>query len=370
MSGRLHTSFDLGGLLLPNRFVMSPMTRSRATGNEPNAMMTTYYAQRASAGLIVAEGTQTSPTAKGFPGVPGIYADSHIAGWHEVTQAVHAAGGRIFLQLWHCGRVSHPRHQPGGALPVAPSAVRANAFSVLDDGTRIELETPRALETSELSALIEEFVTAARNALRAGFDGVEIHAANGYLLHQFLAENVNQRTDGYGTTIDGRIRFVVELAGAVAAAVGANRTGIRLSPVARYNDIADNDPNATYAALLSELSRLRLAYANVTEGEGQQSRDPRGFDFAAARRQFSGAWAVNNSYDRDLAEAALASGYADLIAFGRPFLANPDLVTRYRIGASLNDVDYQTAYRGGEAGYIDYPSLNFDLSSSAGRSRS
>jgi N-ethylmaleimide reductase len=357
VSGKLHTPYDLAGLALPNRLVMSPMTRSRAMGNEPNAMMTRYYAQRASAGLIIAEGTQTSPFAKGFPGVPGIYADSHIAGWREVTQAVHAAGGRIFLQLWHCGRISHPRHQPGGAPPIAPSAIRANAFSVLDDGTRLEVETPRALETAELPGLIGEFVSAARNALRAGFDGVEIHAANGYLLHQFLAENVNRRTDGYGTTIDGRIRFVVEVAEAVAAAVGSHRTGIRLSPVNRYNDVADSDPNGTYAALLRELSRVRLAYANVTEGEGQADRDPRGFDFATARRLFRGAWIVNNLYDQALAEAALASGYADLIAFGRPFLANPDLVERYRIGAPLNAVDYKTAYRGGEAGYIDYPSL-------------
>jgi len=367
VTGPLLTPYELAGLTLPNRFVMSPMTRSRAVNNEPNAMMTRYYAQRASAGLIVAEGTQTSPSARGFPGVPGIYADSQIAGWREVTQAVHEAGGHIFLQLWHCGRISHRLHQPGGALPVAPSAIRANAFSVLEDGTRVEVETPRALETSELPGLIEEFVSAARNALRAGFDGVEIHAANGYLLHQFLAENANVRTDGYGTTVEGRIRFVVELADAVARAVGPHRTGIRLSPVNRYNDVADSDPNATYAALLRELSRLRLAYANVTEGEGQVSRDARGFDFAAARRLFSGAWMVNNLYDRALAEAALESGYADLVAFGRPFLANPDLVTRFRIGAPLNAVDYKTAYRGGVAGYIDYPSLTFDLSSFPGR---
>lgn len=353
----LFSPYELSGLPLANRIVMSPMTRSRATGSQPNELMRLYYRQRAGAGLLIAEGTQTSPFAKGFPAVPGIYTEAHIAGWRLITADVHAAGGRIFLQLWHCGRISHPRNQPEGAPPVAPSAILADAFVVLDDGSRVKVETPRALETAELPALVDEFVIAARNAMSAGFDGVEIHAANGYLLHQFLNDCSNQRTDRYGGTVAGRIRFVVEVAEAVSAAVGAQRTGIRLSPVNRYNDMRDSDPNGLYAALLPELSRMGLAYVNIVEGEAGVTRDARGFDYDAARRLFNGTWIANNLYDRELAEATLARGYADLVSFGRPFIANPDLVERFRRGAALNAVDYSTAYRGGAAGYVDYPAL-------------
>lgn len=353
----LYSRYELGGLPLTSRIVMSPMTRSRATGGQPNELMRLYYRQRAGAGLLIAEGTQTSACAKGFPAVPGIYTAAHIAGWRLITDDIHLAGGRIFLQLWHCGRISHPRNQPDGRLPVAPSAIAADACVVLDDGTRVQVETPRALETHELPALVDEFVTAARNAMAAGFDGVEIHAANGYLLHQFLNDGSNQRTDRYGGTVAGRIRFVVEVAEAVSAAVGSQRTGIRLSPVNRYNDMRDSDPNSLYAALLSELGRIGLAYVNVVEGEAGVTREARGFDYPAARRDFDGTWIANNLYDRELAEKALAQGDADLVSFGRPFIANPDLVERYRLGARLNAVDYSTAYRGGAAGYVDYPAL-------------
>jgi N-ethylmaleimide reductase len=355
----LHTPFALGGLTLANRLVMSPMTRSRGTlDNGPGPLAATYYAQRASAGLIITEGTQTSPAAKGFARVPGIFTDAHIAEWREVTDAVHAAGGHIFVQLWHCGRISHHRSQPGRQAPVAPSAIRADAFCVLDDGSRVATDMPRAFETAELPLLIDEFVTAARNGIAAGFDGVELHGANGYLLHQFLSESTNTRTDGYGTTAAGRMRLVLELAEAVGAAIGRERVGIRLSPVNRYNDISEPDAEGFYGALIAELDRVGLAYIHMVEGQAGQVRELEGIDHHTWRRRFSGAWIANNMYDEALAEAALQAGYADLVSFGRPFIANPDLALRYRTGAPLNEVDFTTAYRGGEAGYTDYPFLS------------
>lgn len=354
----LHSPFTLGELTLANRLVMSPMTRSRGTlDNRPGPLAATYYAQRASAGLIVTEGTQTSAAAKGFSRVPGIFTDVQVAEWRDVTGAVHDAGGRIFCQLWHCGRISHHLSQPGHQPPVAPSAVRAEAFVVLDDGTRVEADTPRPFETAELPLLIDEFVGAARNAVAAGFDGVELHGANGYLLHQFLSPSTNLRTDGYGTTPAGRMRLVLELAEAVGAAIGRERTGIRLSPLNRYNDIGAPDSEAFYATLVGELDRIGLGYIHMVEGQAGQVRDLEGIDHHAWRRRFSGAWIANNLYDRDLAEAALQAGSADLISFGRPFIANPDLVERYRTGAPLNEVDFATAYRGDAPGYTDYPFL-------------
>ncbi len=354
----LLSPFDLGPTRLSNRMVMSPMTRSRATiDNLPGAAAATYYAQRATAGLLISEGTQTSARAKGFPRVPGIFSAAQVEDWRRTTDKVHEAGGHIFAQLWHCGRISHRASQPGGLPPVAPSAIRAEANIVLDDGTRLPADEPRAFETGELRLLVDEYVQASVNAMAAGFDGVELHAANGYLLHQFLSESANRRGDGYGGSPSGRIRLVVELAEAVCAAVGRDRTGIRLSPVNRYNDINDTDPTSTYTPLLGELDRLGLVYVHMVEGQAGQSREPSGYDFVAARRLFGGAWIANNMFDAALAEQALRDGRADLISFGRPFIANPDLVERYRRGAALNEVDYSTAYAGGEAGYIDYPFL-------------
>jgi N-ethylmaleimide reductase len=354
----LYSSFTLAGLELANRLVMSPMTRSRGTlDNRPGPLAATYYAQRASAGLIITEGTQTSAAAKGFSRVPGIFTDVQIAEWREVTDAVHFAGGKIFVQLWHCGRISHHLSQPGHQPPVAPSAIRAEAFVVLDDGTRVETDMPRPFETAELPLLIDEFVAAGRNAIAAGFDGVELHGANGYLLHQFLSPSTNLRTDGYGTTPAGRMRLVLELAEAVGAAIGRERTGIRLSPLNRYNDIGAPDSEGFYSDLIGELDRIGLGYIHMVEGQAGLVRDLEGIDHHAWRRRFSGAWIANNLYDRDLAEAALRTGSADLISFGRPFIANPDLVERYRIGAPLNEVDFATAYRGDAPGYTDYPFL-------------
>lgn len=357
----LHRPFALGGLTLANRFVMSPMTRSRGTlDNRPGPLAATYYSQRASAGLVITEGTQTSAAAKGFSRVPGIFNDAQIAEWRDVTAAVHAEGGHIFCQLWHCGRISHHLSQPGHRAPAAPSAIRADAMVVLDDGQRVPVDAPRAFTSAELSDLADEYVTAARNAIAAGFDGVELHGANGYLLHQFLSESTNIRTDGYGTTIAGRIRFVVEVAEAVGAAIGIERTGIRLSPLNRYNDIHEPDPEGLYTALIDELGRLGLGYVHLVEGQAGQSRELDGLDHKRLRRRFGGAWIANNSYDRELAEAALSAGDTDLVSFGRPFIANPDLVARYRLRAPLNDVDYATAYRGEAAGYVDYPFLTSD----------
>jgi N-ethylmaleimide reductase len=355
----LFSPFALGRITLSNRIVMAPMTRSRATleDNRPGPLALTYYVQRASAGLIVAEGTQTSRNAKGFPRIPGLFAKAQVDEWRAITDAVHTSGGAIFAQLWHCGRISHHRSQPDGALPAAPSAIRAEGMVMLDDGTRLPTDTPRAFATAELPALIDEYVTAARNAIAAGFDGVELHSANGYLLHQFLSEASNQRTDFYGGSPENRARFVIETADAVASAIGADRTGIRLSPVSRYNDIGEDDPTPTYAHLLGALDRIGLAYVHMVEGHAGVSRDPVGFDFVAARKQFGGAWIVNNMYDAALAEEALREGRADLVSFGRPFIANPDLVARLRHDAPLAEVDFTNAYAGGEAGYIDYPNL-------------
>jgi N-ethylmaleimide reductase len=357
--GLLFTPFDLAGLRLANRMVMAPMSRHRADAlNRPHALAATYYRQRASAGLLIAEGTQTSLFAKGFPGVPGIFTPGQISEWRKTTAAVHEAGGRIFLQLWHCGRISHRLCQPNGQLPVAPSAIRATAVAVLDDGSRVETDTPRALETRELPALTEEFATAAANAVEAEFDGVELHAANGYLLNQFLCDGSNQRCDRYGGSITNRIRFVVETLEAVTARIGAHRTGIRLSPVTTYMDTHDSDPPALYTALIEQLSRLQLGYVHAVEGLAGVSRDWLDFDFTAARRLFDGPWIANNMFDRTLAQTALAEGRSDLVSFGRPFVANPDLVERYRLIAPLNDIDPAHLYGGGEQGYTDYPALD------------
>jgi len=355
----LFSPFALGRIGLANRIVMAPMTRSRATlaDNRPGPLALKYYVQRASAGLIIAEGTQTSAHAKGFPRIPGLFARAQVDEWREVTDAVHEVGGHIFAQLWHCGRISHHLSQPDRALPGAPSAIRADNMVMLDDGTRVPTDTPRAFATPELPGLIDEYVIAARNAIAAGFDGVELHSANGYLLHQFLSVASNQRDDAYGGSPEKRARFVIETAQAVAAAVGADRTGIRLSPVSRYNDIGEDDPTPTYDHLLGALDRIGLAYVHMVEGHAGVSRDPAGFDFLAARRRFGGAWIVNNMYDASLAEEALREGRADLVSFGRPFIANPDLVARLRHSAPLAEVDFTTAYAGGEAGYTDYPNL-------------
>jgi N-ethylmaleimide reductase len=354
----LFTPFGLRGLELANRIVMAPLTRSRATHGTgaPNELNAAYYAQRATAGLIISEATNISPTGKGYAWTPGIFTADQIAGWRLVTDAVHARGGKIFLQLWHVGRISHPCLQPEGRLPVAPSAVRPKGRAFTEEGYK-DLVTPRALEIGEIPGIVEDYRRAARNAMTAGFDGVEIHAANGYLIDQFLRDGANRRRDAYGGPVANRLRFALEVVEAVTAEVGAARTGIRISPINEVNDLVDSDPAAVFFPLVRELSRFGLAYVHVIEGVTQGPRDNMPFDFAALRRLFDGPWMVNNGYTRDMAVEALQSGYADLVAFGRPFIANPDLVERFHRNAPLNELDRDTLFGGGARGYTDYPTL-------------
>lgn len=349
----------LGPYKLKNRVVMAPLTRSRADdAGRPGELQATYYAQRASAGLIIAEATNISAEAKGYIRTPGIFTDEHVKGWRLTTEAVHARGGRIYLQLWHVGRISHPDLQPGGALPVAPSAVRAEGQAFTHEGFK-PLITPRALETDEIPRIVGDYAWAARLAVDAGFDGVEIHAANGYLLQQFLADKSNKRTDRYGGTIENRCRIVVEVVEAVTKVWGGgDRVGIRLSPLTRFGDIGDSNPEPVYLSLIEQLKPYALSYIHVIEGDtGGERHPPGGFDLQKLRGAFPGRYIANNGYTLELALEARARNLADLICFGRPFIANPDLVERLRSGAPLAEGDQRTWYGGNAEGYIDYPSL-------------
>lgn len=356
----LFGSFNLAGLLLKNRIVMAPLTRSRATheGDVPHELNSTYYSQRAEAGLIISEATQISPTGKGYAWTPGIYSQEQVAGWRRVTEAVHAKGGAIFAQLWHVGRISHSSLQPDGRAPVAPSAIIPEGLKTfIENGTFAAINTPRALTLEEISAIVDDYRKAARNAMTAGFDGVEIHAANGYLIQQFLSDASNMRTDHFGGSVENRLRFAIEVTEAVIAEIGADRVGIRLSPVSPANGALDSSPTAVYFPLVHKLNQLNLAYIHVIEGATGGSRDSHGFDFQALRRAFKGPWMVNNGYTQDMAIQAISSGYADLVAFGKPFIANPDLVERFKRNAPLNELDQSTLYGGTEKGYTDYPVL-------------
>lgn len=357
----LFTPVTIGHVRLRNRIAMAPLTRDRATPgtDAPNALNAEYYAQRAGAGLIVAEATQISPYGKGYAWTPGIYSPEQVAGWKLVTEAVHARGGAIFLQLWHVGRFSHPSLQPGGLLPVAPSSIAPkDQKTFLETGEFAPVGTPRALERNEIPGLIDDYADAARKALAAGFDGVEIHAANGYLLDQFLRDGSNARSDEYGGSVQNRLRLTLEVTRAVADVMGAGRTGIRISPVSPASGAFDSNPAAVFFPLVRELSRFGLAYVHVIEGETQGPRDFHGFDFEALRKEFDGPWIVNNGYTKEMAIDAIARGHADLVAFGRPFISNPDLVERFRTGAPLNDeIDWEHTFGGGARGYTDYPTL-------------
>lgn len=357
MTADLFQPFQLGPLSLPNRVVMAPLTRSRAGSKGiPGPLNAEYYAQRASAGLIIAEATQISPQGQGYAFTPGIHDEAQVAGWRQVTEAVHAAGGRIVLQLWHVGRISHPSLQPGGALPVAPSAIRPEGQAFTESGFQ-PFQTPRALETDEIAGIVGDYRQAAVNARQAGFDGVEIHGANGYLIDQFLRDKTNRRTDRYGGSIENRARVLLEVTAAVTEVWGGDRVGLRISPVSPANDIADSDPQALFGHVAEQVNRFGLAYLHVVEGATGGPRDNLPFDFAALRRAFRGAYMANNGYDLALAQAALREDRADLIAFGRPFIANPDLVERLRRGAPLNALDTATLYGGDAKGYTDYPAL-------------
>jgi N-ethylmaleimide reductase len=355
----LFSSFRLGDLELPNRIVMAPMTRGRAVeGNIPNPLAATYYAQRASAGLIITEGTQVSPQGVGYIRTPGIHSAEQVAGWKTVIDAVHRAGGRIFAQLWHVGRVSHPDFHDG-ALPIAPSALPVDGEAFTTRG-RTKIVVPRAVETDEIPGLVQQFRRGAENAYAAGFDGVEIHGANGYLLDQFLRDGSNHRNDAYGGNLPNRARFPLEVAEAVAGVWGAERVGYRIAPRFGMFSMSDSDPVKTFSYLAEGLSGLDLGYLHVFEAVSGPMTAPAGTERVTPtlREKFSGALIVNGGYDLEAGNAAIARGDADLVAYGTPFLANPDLPDRFRRHADLNKPDQATFYSGEEKGYIDYPALS------------
>lgn len=357
MNQPLFQPYALGPITLANHIVMAPLTRNRAgAGLIPSELAATYYAQRATAGLLITEATQVSAQAQGYQDTPGLYTQAQIDGWRKVTDAVHAKGGRIFVQLWHVGRISHVDLQPGGAAPVAPSAIRAGTKTFVNNGFA-DVSEPRALELHEIPGIIDDFRKAAANAIAAGFDGVEIHGANGYLLEQFLKDGANQRTDEYGGTVENRARLLLEVTAAVKDEIGSERTGVRISPVSPANAISCSDPQPQYDYLVEQLDALGIVYLHVVEGATGGPRDISPFDYDSLRRRFKNTWIGNNGYDLALASAQLARGKADLFAFGRPFISNPDLVERLKTGAPLALLNPETLYGGGAQGYTDYPSL-------------
>ena len=365
------TLFDpvsAGSLQLTNRIVMAPLTRNRAPGAVPTPLMAQYYTQRASAGLLITEATAISHQGQGYSDVPGLYASEQLNGWKPVTQSVHAAGGKIVVQLWHVGRVSHVDLQPGGGAPVAPSAITAKTKTVLiKDGVPgfVETSAPRALALDELPGIVQSYADAARAAVEvAGFDGVEIHGANGYLLDQFLKSGSNHRQDAYGGSPENRARLLLEVVSAITSAIGGGRTAVRLSPVTTANDAFDADPQPLFDYVVRQLAPRGLAYIHIIEGAtgGARELPDRPFDYPALKSAYrhaggQGAWMVNNGLDQALAEQAVADG-ADLVAFGRPFIANPDLVQRLRLRAPWSVGDRPTFYGGGAKGYTDYPTLS------------
>ena len=352
----LFSPIKFGDLELTNRIIMAPLTRNRAAeGNVPQAMNVEYYRQRASAGLIISEGSQVSPQGLGYPCTPGIHSDAQVEGWKEVTDAVHKAGGLIFCQLWHVGRISHTSLQINGELPVAPSALKPNGQIFTYTGLQ-DFETPRALSSEEIPGIIADYAKAAENAKRAGFDGVEIHSANGYLLDQFLRDGTNQRKDQYGGDIENRIRFLMEVTGQVVTVWGAGRVGVRLSPENSFNDMKDSNPQQTFNAVAKRLSDFPLAYLHILEGDMMTGE--RQLDYLALRQCFNGFYMANNGYEFDSASAAIAENRADMVAFGKWFIANPDLPYRFANKLPLTTPNSATFYGGDEKGYTDYPVWN------------
>ena len=346
----------LGPYDLDNRMVMAPMTRSRATEESvPPGTAVTYYRQRASAGLIVTEGTQVHPEGVGYPSTPGIHTEEQVEAWRRITDAVHADGGRIFLQLWHVGRISHPQYHDG-EKPVAPSAIRPEGSVYTAEGMK-EFGEPRALTTEEIPERVAMYRRGAELSMDAGFDGVEIHGANGYLVDQFLRDGSNQRTDRYGGSIENRIRFPLEVVDAVVDVWGADRVGIRISPLSEFNDMADSDPQALFAAFVQALGERELGYLHIITDDGLPEGDARSFDPLTLGDVFGGTVVAASGYDAESGAEVVEAGRADLVAYGRAFLANPDLPRRFAEGAGLNEPDPDTFYGGGEEGYIDYPTL-------------
>jgi N-ethylmaleimide reductase len=361
------TLFDpihFGSIESANRIVMAPLTRDRAGPHQvPTPLMATYYGQRASAGLIVSEATQISAEGQGYLDTPGIYSAEQIAGWRRITDIVHAKGGKIVLQLWHVGRISHVSLLPNGQAPVSSTSRRANTKTFTAKGFE-EVSQPRALRLDEMPRVVADYRQAARNAIDAGFDGVEVHGANGYLLEQFLRDTINDRTDAYGGSKENRARLPLEVMRGIAAEIGAGRTGLRLSPVTPANDAAiDSDAQGLFNYLVEQLAPLNLAFIHIVEGATGGPRDYAPFDYAALRSRFKngnaqGAWIVNNGYTRAMALEAVASGAADMVAFGKPFISNPDLVSRLCADAPLASLNPATLYGGNAAGYTDYPALD------------
>ena len=348
----------LGSLTLQNHVVMSPLTRSRATGNVPNDLMAQYYAERASVGLIITEGTSTSPDGIGYPRIPGAYSAEQTAGWKRIVEAVHAKGARIFIQFMHCGRIGHELNLPAGARILGPSAIAAQGEMYTDAAGMKPFATPVAMTDADLKSTLEGFVQSAKNSMTAGFDGVELHGANGYLLEQFIRPTSNQRTDRYGGSIENRARYVLEVVDAVIAAIGKDKVGIRLSPYGTFNDMPDYPDMATdYAYLAKELNARGLVYIHLVD-HSSMGRPPVPPAIKATFRElFKGALILSGGYDKDRAEKDLADGKCDLVAFGRPVLANPDLIKRWQTGAPLNPPDMKTFYTPGPVGYTDYPTL-------------
>ncbi|PCI39230.1 MAG: alkene reductase [Rhodospirillaceae bacterium] len=354
----LFTPLTVGPHELPNRILMAPMTRNRAPDSIPNELMKTYYTQRAGAGLMITEGTQISPQGVGYPATPGIHNEDHVAGWKMITDAVHKCDGHMFCQLWHVGRISHPDLQESNSLPVAPSAIAPIGDAMTNEGPK-SFVTPRALETKEILDIVTDYVHAAECALRAGFDGVEIHAANGYLIDQFLRDGSNQRQDEYGGSVENRTRFLIKVVEAVVGVWGAGRVGVRLSPLQPFNDMLDSNPEATFTYAVNQLNRFNLGYLHVTE-MGKETPNAAGpiFDLNVLRDIWQGVYITNGGYDKASANAAVSNGATEAIAFGTPFISNPDLVSKFQNDAPLNEASPATFYGGNECGYTDYPALN------------
>ncbi len=349
----------VGAFELNNRIVMAPLTRNRAgPGLAPGPFAVEYYSQRATAGMIIAEATQVSAQAQGYADTPGCYTNEQVRGWKQVTDAVHAEGGTIVVQLWHTGRVSHTSFQKDGKAPVGPSAIRANTKTFVAGQGFVDVSAPRALRLDEMPGIVEDFRRASVCAIEAGFDGVEIHGAHGYLLDAFLRDGTNHRADSYGGSVANRARLLLQVARACAGAIGADRLGVRISPVSTAGDSRDSQPQALFNHVVESLNPLGLAWLHVVEGETGGARDSIPFDYGALRDRFDGAWMVNNGYNRTMAIDAIASGRADLVSFGRLFIANPDLMERLSKNAPLNELmGPETFYGGGAHGYTDYPTI-------------
>lgn len=349
----LFSAATIGKLNLSNRMVMAPMTRNRAgEGDSPQDMNVKYYRQRASAGLIVTEGSPVSAEAIGYPATPGIYTNKQVAGWRKITEAVHNEGGHIYIQLWHCGRISHPDLLPDKQIPVAPSAIRPEGEAVTYEGMKPFVE-PHVLTTNEIQNIVSQYKHAAQMAKQAGFDGLEIHAANGYLIDQFLRDATNHRNDEYGGNIENRMRFLNQIIDAILEVWESHSVGIRLSPENAFNDISDSNPQAHFNYFITQLNRRNLAYLHILEGD--MITQSRNLDYRVLRDAYNGIYIANNGYDKARAEAAISNGDCDLVAFGIPFLANPDLVHRFQNDLKLNEADQNTFYGGDETGYTDYP---------------